>query len=252
MGLLTRADARSTRLAGKEALVVGGSGGIGRAVALALADEGARMVLQGGRSRERLERVVTYINHRGAPCRGFLLPLTQAEDILPLTDQVPEVDILVVAFGPVEYLPLAETAPASWRRMTELNLLLPGLLISHYLPKMVQRGWGRVILFGGPRADRLCGFRESAAYSAAKAGVVSLVKSAALQTGGRNVSVNLISPGYVDTEYLEPRERELQRKRSPRGRLIPPERVARVVRHLICADEADVNGAVITVDQGLG
>ncbi|WP_083943804.1 SDR family NAD(P)-dependent oxidoreductase [Alkalispirochaeta americana] len=252
MGLLTRADARSIRLADKVALVVGGSGGIGRAVALTLADEGARMIIHGGRSQERLERVVRYINHRGGRCRGFLLPLAEADDILPLIDQAGEVDILVVAFGPVEYRPLAGTDPASWRRMTELNLVLPGLLLSHYLPKMIERGWGRVILFGGPRADRLCGFRESAAYSAAKAGVASLVKSAALQTGGRNISVNLISPGYVDTEYLTPQDRHQQQQRSPRGRLIPPERVARVVRHLICADEADVNGAVITVDQGLG
>jgi 3-oxoacyl-[acyl-carrier protein] reductase len=65
------------------------------------------------------------------------------------------------------------------------------------------------------------------------------------------VAVNLIAPGYVDTEYLSPVQRKNLSSKSPRGALIPPERVARLVNQLILAEEPDMNGAVITLDQGL-
>lgn len=251
MGLLSRADYQSTRLANHRALIIGGSGGIGRAVTYSLAAQGAEVVCHGGHDRNRLDRVVQYITQHGGTAQGLFVPLRRAQDIIPHLDGIGRIDILVVAMGPVRYGPLATTSPEEWGTIVELNLMLPGLLVSRYLPQMVRRKWGRVILFGGPMADQIRGYRSIPAYAAAKSGVVTLCKSAAASTDGKNVSVNLISPGFVDTEYLSETEREESRRRAPRGTLIQPERVARLITELVLAEEPDINGAIITIDQGL-
>lgn len=251
MGLLSRADYHSTRLFGQRALVIGGSGGIGRAVTYALAEQGAEVVCHGGNDQKRLDRVVGYIRNHGGTATPLFRHLNRASDILPDLDHIGRIDILVVAFGPIRYGSLPVTSAEEWSTLVELNLALPGVLISRYLPEMVRRKWGRIVLFGGPRADQHRGFLEIPAYAAAKAGVVSLCKSAAAATDGKNVTVNLISPGYVDTEYLTETARAEGRKKSPRGTLIQPERIARLINDLVLAEEPDINGSIITVDQGL-
>lgn len=251
VGLLTRTDAHGTPLERHRAFVLGGSGGIGRAVTYALAAAGADVICHGGHDEERLARVVDYVRSSGGRAQPLFVPIRRATDIVPVLADLGRVDILVVGFGPMDSIPLADLRVDDWIGAVDLNLVLPGLLVTHLLPGMVERGWGRIVLFTGPHAGRQRGLREAPAYQAAKEGVVSLVRSAALVTNGRNVSVNAISPGYVETEYHDAATRRRMAQRSPRGAAIQPERIARVVRDLVAASEPDINGSIIAVDQGL-
>jgi len=251
MGLLSRAGERSTRLSNHRALIIGGSGGIGRAVTYNLASHGAAVICHGGHDQDKVDDAVSYVRARGGEARGLVLELTHAGDILSQLDALVGVDIVVVSYGPIAYAPLAKTGPDVWQRIVEMNLTLPGLVLSYYLPKMVRRGWGRIVLFGGPHSGSIRGYKEIAAYGAAKLGLSSLVRSAAYEARGANVTVNLVSPGYVDTEYLTEHRRQTGITQSPQGYLIPPERIARVICDIICSEEPDVNGAVIAVDQGI-
>lgn len=251
MGLLSRAGERSTRLSNHRALIIGGSGGIGRAVTHNLASHGAAVVCHGGHDQEKVDDAVAYVRTRGGEARGLLLELQKASDILPQLDSLVGIDIVVVAYGPIAYAPLGKTSPDTWHRIVEMNLTLPGVVLSYYLPKLVRRGWGRIVLFGGPHSSSIRGYTEIGAYGAAKLALSSLVRSAAHEARGSNVTVNLISPGYVDTEYLTEHRRQIGRSKSPQGYLIPPERIARVICDIICSEEPDVNGAVIAVDQGI-
>ena len=114
---------------GKKALVVGGTGGIGRAVALALAEKGAELMIHGGSSRERLEDTLGAIREKGAKADGFLLPIggsLPAEEILARS---PLPDILVCAWGPFKRGKLDSLDREFWQNMAENNLVFPGLLV---------------------------------------------------------------------------------------------------------------------------
>ena len=224
---------------------------MGRSITYALAAREAEIVCHGGQDRNRLREMVNYIQANGGSASGVFMPFSNADEVPALIERVGEVDVLVVAFGPIVYETLARTTTAQWRSMVELNLLVPGILLSYYLPRMVERGWGRIVLFCGPHGDTVRGFQHIGAYSAAKAGVASLCRSAALQTHGQNVTVNAVALGYVETEYMSEKAKSHARERSPRRALISPERVARLVDYLVMAEEPDVNGAVIPMDQGL-
>ncbi|MDR1389976.1 MAG: SDR family NAD(P)-dependent oxidoreductase [Treponema sp.] len=239
---------------GRSALVVGGSGGIGRAVAVGLAERGARVCIHGGHSAGRLERTLAELRKAEAPdsaASGFLYnieassPEEAAQFILAKMDQTP--DILVLAWGPfARNASLAETTAKEWRFMTEFNLIFPEVLVSLAIRDMLRRGWGRILLFGGTKTSEISGFSTTVAYSAAKTALGVLVKSAA-RASCWGVTCNLICPGLVDTEYSTSAER-LYNSRSPGGAL-DCGAVARAA--LAVLENEAVNGSLIPVDGGL-
>lgn len=236
---------------GRRALVVGGSGGIGRAVALELASRGASIVLHGGSNATRLASTLGELDAIGAEAEGFLLDIDRPSRLVERLGSLGDLDILVVAFGPFLQKSLSETSVEEWERLALLDLALPGALVSALLPGMSSRGWGRILLFGGTRTDRLRPYSTNAAYAAAKFGLASLAKSIAAESAPSGVGCVLVCPGFVDTEYLDGPQRAGLELLAPGGRLLLPEDIARPAVDLIAAEPCAASGAVVSLDGGL-
>ncbi len=234
--------------AGRQALVIGGSGGIGAAISLRLAALGAAVTVHGAHSRERLDRTVGAIIAAGGKADGILLPLQEGASALLLLEQVPKPDLLIYAWGPFSRRPLPEYTVADWEFLTLANLTLPGIVVSAAMRDMMERAWGRILLFGGTNTDSIRGFTSSTAYSAAKTALAVLAKSAARTGGPRGVTCNVLCPGFVDTEYLDSAARAYARQRAPGGVLLAPDAVAEAAVGLLA--NGDINGAILPVDGG--
>lgn len=236
-------------LRGRRALVVGGSGGLGRFVALSLAEAGAAVTVHGGSSRERLDRTLGELEAAGAEADGFLLPLAGPRDAAALFRKVPDADLVACSWGPFIRAGLARTGPEDWERMALGNLAFPGALASAYVGRMAAGGFGRFLFFGGTATDAPRGYATTAAYSAAKAGIAVLVKSIAVEFADAGVSAAAVCPGFVDTEYLDDAGRAALRKGAPGGRLLDPREIAALAVALMISDAA--NGSVVALDAGL-
>ena len=170
------------------------------------------------------------------------------------------VEVLVCNAGAGIAAPIPDTTDEDWARMLELNLTAPFRLMRRALPAMAEQGWGRVVVVASVVAKR--GESQVAAYTAAKHGVLGLVRAAAAEFARSGVTVNAICPGYVDTPMTEAtvaaiadrtgrsldQARAALERRQPIGRLIEPAEVAEAVR--FCLANAAVTGQGINVDGG--
>ena len=117
---------------------------------------------------------------------------------------------------------------------------------------MIQRGWGRLVFFGGTGTDTIKGFRTNAAYAAAKTGLGVLAKSIALECAEFNIASFVLCPGLVDTEYLSPGLRAELAAKSPRGLLLSADAIGESVAFLAAGDPCLASGALVSLDGGLG
>ncbi|MDR0557381.1 MAG: SDR family oxidoreductase [Treponema sp.] len=257
-------------LSGKQALVIGGTGGIGKETALLLAGAGARITLHGGSSQERLARVLEAIHEREGEADGFLCRIDGVEAIDRIFSEYSSCaaraayisrherfisgvshypDILVYAYGPFKRGALDKTDAVDWQFLIQQNLAFPGCAVSRVLPSMLERKWGRILLFGGTNTDDIRGFVTTAAYSAAKTGLGVLAKSVAKAAGGVGVTCNVICPGLTDTEYTDETARAYNRAKSPPGKALSPKMVALTAMYVLA--NRSINGAIIPVDDGI-
>ncbi len=248
-------------LAGRRALVVGGTGGIGRAICAALAARGASVVVHGGASQEGLDVTLAMLRNISGRLRGgagnqdfqgFLREIDRPSHFLAGLPDLGHIDVLVVAHGPFVQKSLGLTTAEDWERMALIDLALPGALASAFLPAMMEAGWGRMLFMGGTRTDGIRAYRSNTAYAAAKTGLAVLAKSLAVEGAPRGVACLLVCPGLVDTEYLDEGSRESLEARAPGGRLLDPREVAEPAVELLSAEPCVASGAVITLDGGLG
>ncbi|HKP72206.1 MAG TPA: 3-oxoacyl-ACP reductase FabG [Pyrinomonadaceae bacterium] len=254
-------------LSDKLALITGGGRGIGRAVAFALAREGASVALC-ARTAGEVERVAAEIKDEcGVETLHATCDVSDVQSVERVFAVVAETfgrgcDILVNNAGIAESAPLAKTDDAHWRRHLAINLDGTFYCTRAALPEMVERGWGRVINVASVAGKT--GAPYIAAYAASKHGVLGLTRSVALEVALKGVTVNAICPGYVDTDMttraLEQIEAktgrpasdalEILKRMSPQNRLVTPEEVAALALLLASDAGRGINGQAINVDGG--
>jgi NAD(P)-dependent dehydrogenase (short-subunit alcohol dehydrogenase family) len=243
------AHRRTSIFAGRRALVVGGSGGIGRAVAFDLASRGASLLIH-GKSGRKVDAAVRAIAAAGGQALGLACAIARPGTFLEELERYGSFDIIVVAFGPFLRKSLAACGAAEWEDMALLNLALPGALASRYFPAMSGRGFGRFLFFGGTRTDAIRGFSSNAAYAAAKTGLGVLAKSIAIEGAPHNVAAVTVCPGLVRTEYIGLEEEASLLRMAPGGRLSSPAAVAAAALDLIASDPCLASGAIVALDAG--
>ena len=242
-------------LAGKTALVAGATGGIGRAVALALAEEGCRVALV-ARDAARLAEVCEALSARGTPCLALAADVTDpaawAEVRRQVEGTLAPVSVLVYAAAAADRpARVASIPPEHWQQVLDTDLTGFWRASACFLPGMASRGFGRVIALGSLMGHQ-GGFAEGA-YAAAKAGLGGLVKTIALENARTGVTANLVVPGRITTERtagVSDRAKDAIRQLIPMRREGTPEEVASVVAFLASQAASYVTGAEVPVTGG--
>jgi NAD(P)-dependent dehydrogenase (short-subunit alcohol dehydrogenase family) len=268
-------------LAGRAAVVTGGASGIGRAIALRLAREGADVCLLSlGRERvtllpgelkyfscrQELDETRAAVEAFGVRCLALEGDVSNPADvermISPAVEQFGRVDVLVnnAATGCVQNVDGHDDE--TFRRVLAVNLFGPYICAKAALPHMIRQGWGRIVSIASTSAH--VGAAGYSAYTASKHGLLGFTRCLALEVAGQGITANTVSPGIVDTpsaalhmrkwadqagaSYESTRER--WEKEYPQGRFVEPEEVADVVCYLCREESRGINGEDIRITTG--
>ncbi len=240
---------------GRVALVTGASQGIGRACALLLASSGAKVALC-ARNQEKLDQLEGEISHSGGEAAAFKLDVSREDEIKAVIKAVVakfgKLDILVNNAGITRDQLVMRMKRADWDDVINTNLTAPFLLTQAAIGSMLKQRWGRIInitsIFGQ------IGQAGQANYASSKAGLIGLTMAVAREVGSRNITVNAVSPGFIETAMTEILPAELKEnmlKNIPLGRSGSDMDVAHAVKFLASDEAGYVTGHVLNVNGGI-
>jgi NAD(P)-dependent dehydrogenase (short-subunit alcohol dehydrogenase family) len=249
----TRSEGLPGAFEGRSALVLGGSRGLGRAVALALAGEGAR-VLAVGRDPAALAELSAIARARGRPLLTHRADLARRERVrgavARAADRVGGPEILVHAAGDYWEGPVGRLDASTWERLLRSNLTTALYALQEALPGMRRRRYGRVLLFGVAGADAPRAAPRAHAYRATKVALLTLARSVAHEEAEHGITVNVILPGVIRTPGLPRRLATSLLSRIPARRLGTAQEVARAALFLLGEESGYITGAALPISGG--
>lgn len=242
------------RLEGKTALVTGASRGIGRAIALELASEGAKVAINYQSSDAKAKEVADEINKNGGTCILAKANLANPQEaramVKRVADQFGHLDVLINNAGITRDKQLRKMTDEDWLEVIQTNLNAIFFCTSAAIPIMTAQSYGRIINIGSMNGQ--VGAFGQANYSASKGGIIAFTRTAALELSKSNITVNVIAPGYTETDMFEKVPRDIQaqiKAKIPLSRFAQPAEIAKAVTFLV-ADGDYITGQTIGINGG--
>ena len=243
-------------LSGRTALVTGASKGIGRAIALRLAEKGARVAVNYKSSAEAAEEVAGTIAERGGEALSVQADVSDLSQVTAMIETVgdrwDQVDILVNNAGVIDDGLLVRMSDEAWERVISTNLNGTFYCTRAVLRAMLRARWGRIVNIGSVVGIR--GNAGQANYSASKAAVIGFTKAVAKEVATRNITVNAVTPGYLETEttsVLTQEQKDYWLSVIPQGHFGEVDDIAHMVTFLADEKAKYITGQVISVDGGM-
>jgi 3-oxoacyl-[acyl-carrier protein] reductase len=242
-------------LKNRVALVTGGSRGIGRGIALGLAREGARIAFAYRTNKAAAQTALRQMQAEGTDCVAVETDISQpgrAEQLVQTTvDRFGRLDVLVNNVGDFRWGTLTESSLDEWKNIFDSNVMTVLYMCRAALPHMRKGRWGRIINLGAVGSERAFGQAKISAYAAAKAAVVAMSRSLALEEAKNGITVNVVNPSSIDEKELTLEEaRKLRDARFPIGRPPTVEDVASSVAFFASEEAEYVTGQVLNVSGG--
>ena len=243
-------------LNGKTALVTGASRGLGRGIAISLAEQGAFVVINYLESKTPAEQVVEQIKQSNGSAIAIKADVTQRDQVQQMFADVKKkigpVDILVNNVGDFIQEPISSMTTENWHRIFNSNLHSGFNCCQTAIPDMREKNWGRIINIGLVNANKVQAFNKITPYAIAKTGVLTFSKSLAVENAEFGITVNVVSPGLMDNGSLPENVKEDMVKIIPGKRLGTAEDLCGIINFLVSEKASYITGADIAVSGGWG
>ena len=238
------------------ALITGGARGIGREIGLALAKDGWNIAICYRTSAADAAETVKAIEEIGTKAYSQKADVSDPDAAVDLVKNVESewgrIDALINCAGPYHRVNILKETPQGWNSMFDNNLHPVFYLSQAAAPGMKERGWGRVVNFSMANADKMMGQTEVTAHYIAKAGVLMLTRALAKQLAPDGITVNAISPGFINSGSASEEELQAMVKRIPAGYIGSTEDAVQAALYLLSDEVRYVNGANIHLSGGWG